>query len=233
MAAIGDFLAIDAAQHIAGADAGSGTRTAGDDRGDEQAAGPIQTRKPGAVRRQGFTFDADPAADQLAGLRRGKEHLHHFRRDGKADAVGAARLREDRGVDAHQPTLAIEQRTARIAGIDCGIGLDEELPIRNADASAGDGGNDAGRHCLADAERVADGDGDVADFGTITVAHADHRQPGAAGIDLEQRQIETGIGKYHLGRKLAAIRQRDKNLIGTADNMIVGDDQAIGADDDT
>ena len=105
------------------------------------------------------------------------------------------------------------------------------MPVRNADTGPGECGHDAGGDSLADTERIADGNGDIPHFDPVAVGHADHRQRRAGGIDLEQRQIEARIGKQHLGLEFAAIGQRNQDLIGTFDDMIVGDDQAIGADD--
>ncbi len=178
-----------------------------------------------------FAFDADPARYQLALVGRGEEHAHHFRWDGKADAVGGPGAAENGGGHADQPALRIEQRAAAVAGIDRGIGLNEELPIRYADAGARQAGHDAGGHGLANTERIADGHRDIPNLDPVAVGHANHRQHRTFGIDLEQREIEAGIGKQDLGLELAAITQRHQYLIGAFDDMIVGDDQAIGAND--
>ena len=47
--------------------------------------------------------------------------------NGEADADAAARTREDRRVDADEPAVHVDQRAARIAGVDGRIGLDEGL----------------------------------------------------------------------------------------------------------
>ena len=99
------------------------------------------------------------------------------------------------------------------------------MPVR------GQSGHDAGGDGLANAERVADGHGDIAHLHPVAVGHADHRQHRAFGFHLEQGQIEPGIGKHDLGLELAAIGQGDEDLISAFDHVIVGDDQAIGADD--
>ena len=46
-------------------------------------------------------------------------------RDGEADADVAAAAAEDRGIDADHLAAEVEQRTAGVARIDGGVGLDE------------------------------------------------------------------------------------------------------------
>ena len=48
-------------------------------------------------------------------------------RDGEADALVAAGLAEDRGVDADQLAARVDQRAAGVARVDRGVGLDEVL----------------------------------------------------------------------------------------------------------
>ena len=43
--------------------------------------------------------------------------------DGEAQAFAASALRKDESVDAHHRAVHIDQRTAAIAGVDRGIGL--------------------------------------------------------------------------------------------------------------
>ena len=99
-----------------------------------------------------------------AALRRGDHHLHHVGGNGEADALRAARAREDRGVDADEPPAEIDQRAARIAGIDGGVGLDEELVVGDADLGARHRRDDAVGDGLADREGIADGEHHVADL---------------------------------------------------------------------
>ena len=47
-----------------------------------------------------------------------------FGRHRKADADRAARRRDDRGIDADDFAVEVEQRAAGIAAIDGGVGLD-------------------------------------------------------------------------------------------------------------
>ncbi len=62
------------------------------------------------------------------------------RRDGKSDRLGAAR--HFQRVDANHPAVAIDERAAAVARVDCGIGLNELHPAGvpdGADDPPGDG----------------------------------------------------------------------------------------------
>ena len=67
----------------------------------------------------------------------------------------------------------IDQRAAGIAGIDRGVGLDEELIIGDADLGARQRRHDAMRHGLPDAERIADRQHQVADLQIVGIAELD------------------------------------------------------------
>src|SRR3546814_989048 len=68
-----------------------------------------------------------------------------LRGDREANADGSAGLREDRRVKADHVAVEIEQRTAGVAAVDRGIGLDEVVIGTLADIAASCR-DDAGRH---------------------------------------------------------------------------------------
>ena len=78
---------------------------------------------------------------------------------------------------------------AGIAGIDRGIGLDEELIVGDADAGAGQRGDDAAGHGLADAERVADGKDDIADLQRVGIGEGQIREVLVALLDAQDGEI--------------------------------------------
>ena len=92
------------------------------------------------------------------------------------------------------------------------------------------GADDAHRHGLADAERVAHRQHDVADAHGVGVAERQRLQVGA--IDLHDRQIARLIRADHLGLEAAAVGQLDVHLLGAVDDVVVGQDVAVGPDDD-
>ncbi len=61
----------------------------------------------------------------------------------------------------------VDQRTAGIAGIDGSVGLDEELVVGDTDLGARYRRYDTVSYGLADTERIADGEHDVADLERI------------------------------------------------------------------
>ena len=51
-------------------------------------------------------------------------------------------------------------------------------------------------------------------------------------LDLEQRQVGLLVDALERGRQLGAVVERDGDLVGAAGDVGVGDDQAVGADDE-
>ena len=135
-----------------------------------------------------FTSDSPrlPARSELIALHRHAQHaavdgaaadelvhdvLRHVGGDGEADPDVAARGREDLRVDADQLAARVDERAAGVALVDGRVGLEEVLEAAVADARrASLGADDAHGDGLADAERVADGERDVADAHAVGVA---------------------------------------------------------------
>src|SRR5260370_24827384 len=61
--------------------------------------------------------------------------LHEVDRDGEADTHVHAGARVDRGIDTHHRTAQVDERTARIAGINRGVGLEKVVVIARDEAS--------------------------------------------------------------------------------------------------
>ena len=128
--------------------------------------------------------------------------------------------------------IHIDQRPARIAGIDGGVGLDEELIVRDADLRPGKRRDDAARHRLPDAEGIADGKDEIADFETVRVGELDDGELSALGIEAQHGKVDVLVLEHDLGRKLAPVRQGHGDLLFTAslDHVVVGNDEAAGID---
>ena len=103
----------------------------------------------------------------------------------------------------------VDQRAAGIAGIDGGVGLDEEVISRDATAGARQRGDDAAGDGLADAERIADRQHEVADLDASKSRELERRQLLAAGIDPQHGKVGARIGATSLRVELAAVGQRD------------------------
>ena len=133
--------------HVAALDPGLLRRaTRADVRDQHPRAAPRGPSGLGQVRGQVLDRHAQPAAHHLAVL---EQALHdrpgHVGGDGEADALVAAGAREDRGVDADQLAVHVDQRAARVAGVDRRVGLDEVLVVGDAHVGAALGRDDAHR----------------------------------------------------------------------------------------
>ena len=83
----------------------------------------------------------------------------------------------------------IDQRTAGIARIDGGVGLDEELVVGDADLRARQRRDDAVGHGLADPERIADGEHHVAHLQRIGIGEFQHGKLLALRLDAQHREV--------------------------------------------
>src|SRR5437764_12273931 len=103
-----------------------------------------------------LAFDADPCPPDPAVL----ENLGQNMEGGiacnrKADALSAE---DDRGIDTDHPALPVDQRPARIAGVECGIGLDDVIdePAVTGSGRPADCTDATGRHRLLETQGIAE-----------------------------------------------------------------------------
>jgi hypothetical protein len=109
-----------------------------------------------------LALNADGGAPDAAMLKNlGQNKQRRVGSDREADALGA---HDDGGVDADDASARIDQRTAGIAGVESGVGLDHVIDqAAGAGAQGASNGADHARgHRLLEAEGVADGDGELA-----------------------------------------------------------------------
>ena len=157
--------------------------------------------------------------------------LRHVRRNREADADVAAGRREDLRVDADQFPVEIHEGAAGITLIDRRIGLQEILVAARPSARLSPfGADDSHGHRLADAERVADCEDDVADLDYIRVTHRNELQVGA--VDLQQCEIARGIAADERRHHRSAVRQLDADVVGVVDHVMVRQNVPVSADDD-
>src|SRR5438094_8555317 len=90
-----------------------------------------------------------------AALQGGEQLLDDVDRDGEADTDIPGNRALDRVVDADDLALGIKQRTAGVAGIDRGVGLDEAAPSRRL-VSPVQAGDNPGRHRPGEPEGCPD-----------------------------------------------------------------------------
>ena len=145
--------------------------------------------------------------------------------------MAAARAREDRRVDADEPAADVDEGAAGIARIDGGVGLDEELVVRDPDLGAGERRDDAVRHRLADAEGVADGEHEIADLQALRIAELERVQRRRA-FRLQHREVGARIAEHDRRLELALVGERDLHLGHALDDVVVRDDEPARVDDD-
>ena len=131
------------------------------------------------------------------------------------------------GIDAYKHTLEIQQGAAAVAGVDGGISLDEvgKSAVAAADG-APQGRNDACGHRMAEAERIADGDGCFAGQDVVRVAQA-HRGQVAGPFDLQHGYVEIRVRAANGGGEFAAVQQAHHNFIAARDNVGVSEHKAF------
>ena len=122
---IGDLMAVDRGDHVADCNAGLGAGCSEATSLTSDAARTRQARLLAISAVTSWPLRAEPGTTMAAAHRRLQQQCAPAPRNGKADADRAARLREDRRVDADELAVEIDQRAARVAGIDRRIGLDE------------------------------------------------------------------------------------------------------------
>ena len=197
--------------------------------------GVRQVEEAGVVGRHVVHADAEIAVVHRAGLDdllgRGPGDL---RGNGEAGAGKRAAVGDDEGVDADQLAVRIHQRAAGVAGIDGRVGLNKVAglarivgvrigPVERADDAARD-------RELEVAEGTAEGQHGLAGMQLGRVA------PGNAGqvvrVDLDDGEVVELVHAHQLGGEDAAVVERDANLRCAVHHVVVGDDVAVGRDDD-
>jgi hypothetical protein len=125
----------------------------------------LETEVLGDLRCDRLNLHADPtAAHRALVLELGDDRLDGVGGDREGDTDRAAGGREDRRVHADHAAVDVEGRAAGIALIDGRIDLDEVVIGAGADVASA-GGDDAGGHGAAEAERIADCKHPIADPG--------------------------------------------------------------------
>ncbi len=79
-------------------------------------------------------------------------------------------------------------------------------------------------------KRIADGQNPLADLDQGGVAQLDERQ--VLGLDLEEGQVGLRVGPDDLGIIVLALEGRHRVLYGVLGDVVVGQDVAVGADEE-
>ena len=177
----------------------------------------------------GLDGDAEEASGHFAfGLQFGNQGFDRIYRNGKTDALP---LGDDGGINADDFTFHIQERSAGVAGIDGGIGLDK-IVIRSGPDDPAFGTDDAGGDGAIQAEGIADGHDPVPDFQIIGISQGGSRK-GFLGVNLDHRDIRLRIGTDNAAFIFFLVRQSNNDFLGAVHDMIVGEDIAVLTDNDS
>jgi hypothetical protein len=130
---------------------------------------------------------------------------------------------EDRRVDADHLALGVKGRAAGIAVVNRRVDLQEVVIGSGADV-APSRRDDAGGHCSAEAERVADRDHPIADTRRVR-SERDIGEIGA--LSLQKRKVGFRVDADHLGGHRLAVGGRDRHFRGVIDDVVIGDNVAV------
>ena len=198
--------------------------------GDHGALGFLHADRVGDVVAHILDDDTEPAAiDRAGSLELGDDLLHQSGGHGESNADIAARGREDRGVDADNLAVEVKRGTAGIAAVHRRIDL--QIVVRPRADIAVMRRDDAGRHRAAQTERVADREHPVA-HARVLGLELDEGERLAVGLDLDERHVRARIGPDQRGWIFVAVLQRDGDVLGVLDHVVVGHDEAVGRDEE-
>ncbi len=131
--------------------------------------------------------------------------------DGEGDAGGLIGAACDSGVHADEPAGGVEKRSARVAGVDGGVGLNNVFDGQFSERhdSPAQRADDAGGERLIEPERIADGHHRLADLQVIARAQWNGAELGSGKVDLEDGQVLVGCGADESGVECGLIAKRD------------------------
>ena len=148
------------------------------------------------------------------------EHTAHgVRGDGKADALAAAGLGKNEVVDADDLPADVDERTARVSGVDGRIGL-EKIVGHLAGEQTLARTDDALRDRFLQTEGIAHREDELADAHRVGIGETQRTQP--LGLDLQDGEVGGRVGAEQLGRQAASVTQADQDLLRTFDDMHIG-----------
>jgi hypothetical protein len=169
--------------------------------------------------------DADPAAPDLAVVDEGRRHeLRNARRYGEADAL---RGQHDCAVDADDLTPRVDQRSTRVARVQCGVRLDDVVdePAGAGPERPAERAHDAGRDRTVKAEGVPDGNYELSHAQRFGIAQLSERE--VLGVDLDDGKVGVRIIADDACRELPAIIQRYVYLGCLVDDVAVRKNKSV------
>ena len=131
-------------------------------------------------------------------------------------------------VDADHVAAGVEQRPARVALVQRGVGLDhvvDRVAVRRADHAL-QRADDPGRDGAVVAERIADRDDRVAHVDGVRVAERERRQRPRVRVDLQHSDVGGRVGADELRLHALVVREAHVDRARALDDVVVRDDVA-------
>src|SRR5690606_8717236 len=129
---------------------------------------------------------ADPRPDRSTSDSAGTHaygRAHQIGGDCKSNPVRSSAPRKNRRRHADEMALHVDEGTARVAGIDGSVSLNKDALLIDTDTAARGCRYDAARDRLTDAERVADGQHEIAHLERVGIAERQHGKALPAAVD--------------------------------------------------
>ena len=199
--------------------------------------GALDVELLGELGVEGSTGDTENAALHAAvGLEVGDYLGDDGGGDGKAIAGVGAGAGVDGGVDADELSVEVHQCAPGIAWVDGGVRLEVALDahaalgLTRALEGSALGRDDAGRDGGVESEGVADGKHPFAYLDVVGVAEDYGLEIG--GVDLDEGEVGGLVAADDGGGVRGVIVEEHFELLGSVDDVVVGDYVAVGGDDD-
>ena len=188
--------------------------------------GELMRARERARDRHVLSGDADVAAADAAVANEAR--CDEARRVARNREAQSLRRKDGRRVDADHLAARRHERSARVARIQRGVGLDDvvhqasRLPAQRSAERA----DHAGGNGMMKPVRVADGDRNLPDPDGTRVAERRERQ--RRSVDADNGEIGVRILADEIRLRRAAVGHDDRQRGGRLHDMAVGEDQAVG-----
>src|ERR1051326_1596881 len=224
------FHAVDRDDDIGGTQRRNGSRCVGMQHvHDDLLAAAVEVFLQILVHAEKLEADTNPgtgnfsAGDQLPG-----NIVGHVDGNGEPDVRAQS---ADERVHADYFAVNVDQRTAAVAGIDLGVGLDVVLVRCHAEAGAVFLADHADGHGVIQAVRRTDGNGEFTDADLVGIPKAHGGE--ILSIHLDHGNVGLVIDALHGGGECSSITQAYRDLGGVLDHVVIRQNITVLAENET